>query len=238
MQILNSAVKTFLKCQSDEAYDILNQVFEFTENEAENPDLRERGFIYWRLMSIDPNAASHIVLSEKPRISEDASGYESSLLEKLVNNLGTLSTIYGKPPESFVKKTKKINYGEEEEETENEENAIQINETDVSYSEPSKEDVQISTTTEYAESKNLEDKREINLIDLDDIVGGPSANQYRKSTNMEMSSIFDTNHETDLLSGGVSTMKMGKEAIIPRQVNDFFKLGCFKGKHSRLRKYE
>ena len=36
--------------------------------DSENPDLRDRGFIYWRLLSTDPAAAKDVVLAEKPLI--------------------------------------------------------------------------------------------------------------------------------------------------------------------------
>ncbi len=130
LQILNAAVKTFLKTQTEESYSILNTVFEFTSKEADNPDLRERGFVYWRLMAIDPNIAAQIILCEKPRISEDVSGYDSSLLDIMVNNIGSLASIYVKPPELFVKKTKAVNLGEEEE-TDYEENVIRVDENEI-----------------------------------------------------------------------------------------------------------
>jgi hypothetical protein len=38
--------------------------------ECENPDLRDRGFIYWRLLHKDPEAAKQIVLAERPTISD------------------------------------------------------------------------------------------------------------------------------------------------------------------------
>ncbi len=41
-----------------------------TEN-ADNPDLRDRGFVYWRLLSTDPEAAHKVVLAQRPPISDD-----------------------------------------------------------------------------------------------------------------------------------------------------------------------
>ena len=116
LNILTSSVKTYLKCRTEESFNILDRVFQFCEKESDYPDLRDRGFIYWRLIALDPNIASLIVLAEKPRISEDVSNIEGSLLDKLIDNLGTLSSVYSKTPELFTKKGKKINIGEEEEE--------------------------------------------------------------------------------------------------------------------------
>jgi AP-1 complex subunit beta-1 len=39
--------------------------------ESDNPDLRNRGYIYWRMLSNNPDEAKRIVLCEKPTISED-----------------------------------------------------------------------------------------------------------------------------------------------------------------------
>lgn len=116
MNILTSAVKTYLKCRTEESFNILERVFQFCEKESDYPDMRDRGFMYWRLIVIDPNMASIIVLAEKPVISEDVSSLEACLMDKLIDNLGTLASVYSKAPEVFVKKGKKINLGEEEEE--------------------------------------------------------------------------------------------------------------------------
>ena len=129
INILDSATKTFLKCQSEESYNILNQVFDFCTKECEDPDVRERGYMYYRLMSIDPQIANKIIVNEKPRINEDVSGFDDNLLSILMDNLGTLSTIYEKPPEAFVKKTKE-KFFEEDNEGEYEESQFNLNDED------------------------------------------------------------------------------------------------------------
>lgn len=55
--------------------------------------------MYWRLLSTDPDAAKAVVLAEKPVIADSASSLEPSLLDTLLLNLGTLSSVYHKPPE-------------------------------------------------------------------------------------------------------------------------------------------
>ena len=129
INILDSATKTFLKCQSEESYNILNQVFDFCTKECEDPDVRDRGYMYYRLMTIDPQIANKIIVNEKPRINEDVSGFDDNLLAILMDNLGTLATIYEKPPESFVKKTKE-KFFEEDNEGEYEESQFNLNEDD------------------------------------------------------------------------------------------------------------
>lgn len=73
-------------------------------DESDNPDLRNRGYIYWRMLSNNPEMAKKIVLNEKPRISDDSGTIETVLLDKLIDNIGMLSSVYYKPPEQFVKK--------------------------------------------------------------------------------------------------------------------------------------
>lgn len=47
-------------------------MLKYVTKECENPDLRDRGFIYWRLLSTNPEMAKKIVLSPRPLISEQS----------------------------------------------------------------------------------------------------------------------------------------------------------------------
>ena len=191
LQILNAATKTFLKCQTDESFNILNGIFDYCTKECEIPDIRERGYMYYRLMSIDPQLASKIITTEKPRISEDVSGYDNVLLDKLLNNLGTLATVYSKPPELFVKKTKN-KYFDEEEEGEYEESAFNLEqENNPSTSQSSNQNIQdydneikqpeidnkpIAPTNPNQDMVN-QNSNAINLLDIDSILSGSASNQ-------------------------------------------------------------
>lgn len=59
-----------------------------------------------RLLSTDPEAAKDVVLAEKPVITDEASGLDSSLLDQLLPNIATLASIYHKPPEAFVSRNR------------------------------------------------------------------------------------------------------------------------------------
>ena len=52
--------------------------------ESDNPDLRDRAYVYWRLLSTDPEAAKKVVLSEKPLIADDTNKLDPSLLSTLL----------------------------------------------------------------------------------------------------------------------------------------------------------
>ncbi len=70
--------------------------------ETDNPDLRDRAYIYWRLLSTTPEVAKDVVLSEKPVISSANDDLEPALLDDLIRYIGTLSSVYHKRPEQFV----------------------------------------------------------------------------------------------------------------------------------------
>jgi AP-1 complex subunit beta-1 len=57
LQLLTATVKCFLKNPED-TQDMVQRVLDMATEESDNPDLRDRGFIYWRLLSTDPEAAS------------------------------------------------------------------------------------------------------------------------------------------------------------------------------------
>lgn len=103
LAILNASVKLYLKLEGA-AEDLVQDVLKLATDESDNPDLRNRGYIYWRMLSSNPELAKRIVLCQKPAISEDSSIIEPQLLDKLVDNIGMLSSVYYKPPEAFVKK--------------------------------------------------------------------------------------------------------------------------------------
>ena len=49
-----------------------------------------------------PQAAKDVVLAEKPVITDDSNQLDTSLLDELLANIATLSSVYHKPPEAFV----------------------------------------------------------------------------------------------------------------------------------------
>lgn len=101
LQLLTSIVKLFLK-RPTETQELVQQVLSLATQESDNPDLRDRGFIYWRLLSTDPGAAKEVVLAEKPLISEETDLLEPTLLNELICHVGSLASIYHKPPSAFV----------------------------------------------------------------------------------------------------------------------------------------
>ncbi|KAI3914016.1 hypothetical protein MKW98_010828 [Papaver atlanticum] len=106
LQLLTATVKLFLKKPTEGPQQMIQVVLNNATVETDNPDLRDRAYIYWRLLSTDPEAAKDVVLAEKPVISDDSNQLDSSLLDELLANIATLSSVYHKPPEAFVTRVK------------------------------------------------------------------------------------------------------------------------------------
>lgn len=101
LQLLTAIVKLFLKAPSS-GQALVQKVLQLATHDSDNPDLRDRAYIYWRLLSADPATAKRIVLGEKPRISDETDMLEPSLLDELISHIGTLASVYHKPPSLFV----------------------------------------------------------------------------------------------------------------------------------------
>jgi len=102
LQLLTAIVKLFLKKPTETPQELVTRVLTLVTQETDNPDLRDRGYIYWRLLSTDPKAAKEVVLAEKPLISEETDLLEPTLLDELICHIGTLASVYHKPPNAFV----------------------------------------------------------------------------------------------------------------------------------------
>lgn len=104
LALLTAAVKLFIyKAQSDTSKALVHKVLKWATEEIDNPDLRDRGFMYWRLLAINPAVAGEIVLAEKPAITTDADRMDRGALDQLLLHTGTLGSIYHKNPETFIR---------------------------------------------------------------------------------------------------------------------------------------
>jgi len=104
LALLTAAVKLFIyKAQSDTSKALVHKVLKWATEDVDNPDLRDRGFMYWRLLAINPGVAGEIVLAEKPAITTDADRMDRGALDQLLLHTGTLGSIYHKNPETFIR---------------------------------------------------------------------------------------------------------------------------------------
>uniref|UniRef100_A0A6G3ME36 AP-1 complex subunit beta-1 (Trinotate prediction) n=1 Tax=Henneguya salminicola TaxID=69463 RepID=A0A6G3ME36_HENSL len=101
LQLLTAVVKLFLK-RPQENQNLVQEVLSMVTQQIDNPDIRDRGFIYWRLLSTDPDAAKAVVLADKPLISPESDNLDEALLQELLLNLSSLSSVYHKLPQTLI----------------------------------------------------------------------------------------------------------------------------------------
>ena len=81
---------------------MVKKIFQAATAENDNPDVRDRAYVYWRLLSSSPQIAQNVVLSDKPPITTNIQSLPPALLEQLLGELSTLASVYHKPPETFI----------------------------------------------------------------------------------------------------------------------------------------
>ena len=97
-------VKLFLK-RPEAAKDMVSRVLNLATDNADNPDLRDRGFVYWRLLSSDPEKAQKVVLCKKPVIGGNSYSTDETVAD-------TALTTWALPPptlHTLLSKTHKAN---------------------------------------------------------------------------------------------------------------------------------
>ncbi|KAI8925238.1 adaptin N terminal region-domain-containing protein [Entophlyctis helioformis] len=97
LQLITATVKLFLK-RPGSAQDLVQSVLQNATQANDNPDIRDRAYVYWRLLSSNPQAAKAIVLAEKPPIDVDTMTVSESLLDELIINISSLASVYHKSP--------------------------------------------------------------------------------------------------------------------------------------------
>ena len=106
LSLLTATVKLFLKKPAAGGAELVPKVLKWATEDVENPDVRDRGFMYWRLLSTDPTAARDVVLAEKPPISTEVDRMDRQLLDQLLLHGASLASIFHRQPQTFIRGTK------------------------------------------------------------------------------------------------------------------------------------
>jgi vesicle coat complex subunit len=96
LALLTATVKLFIQ-RPTKGQELVPKVLKWATEDTDNPDLRDRGYMYWRLLSSDMATAKAIVMGEKPPITAEAEKLDPVTLEEMCLNVGTLATVYLKP---------------------------------------------------------------------------------------------------------------------------------------------
>lgn len=139
LALLTATVKLFIQ-RPTKGQELVPQVLKWCTEETDDPDLRDRGYMYWRLLSTDPAAAKKIVMGQKPPISAESEKLDSRTLEELSLNIGTLSTVYLKPVQQVFRsaRTRRLQYSPalQKPQDENKNSAFQFPSTALSLTSP------------------------------------------------------------------------------------------------------
>lgn len=110
---LNAVVKLFAKNPSPQIESICMRLFRLFTEETNNPDLRGRAFMYWKLLSVAkerPSLLNEDMLKEivdgNLPIIEMNSKLDPVILEELELNIGTITSIYLKPTAQIFRQDK------------------------------------------------------------------------------------------------------------------------------------
>lgn len=104
LQVLTACVKLYLK-KPEESEDLIQSLLKKATEEVDNPDLRDRAYIYWRMLSTSPEKTAEVVLSKRPTIDTEVGGviYEENVIEELLAQISSICSIYHKTPEEMCK---------------------------------------------------------------------------------------------------------------------------------------
>lgn len=104
LQILTACVKLYLK-KPENSEELIQSLLKKATEEVDNPDLRDRAYIYWRMLSTSPEKTAEVVLSKRPSIDVEVGGviYEDVIIEELLAQISSICSVYHKTPEEMCK---------------------------------------------------------------------------------------------------------------------------------------
>lgn len=73
--------------------------------EVDNPDVRDRAFIYWRMLSTDPGKTKNVVFGYRPQAKDNDRLMDPAFLNDMMKWLGFASSLYEKKPNELFQKS-------------------------------------------------------------------------------------------------------------------------------------
>jgi hypothetical protein len=112
LAVLTAVVKFYLQSDDADADELLQKVLNLATNQIDNPDVRDRAFMYLGLIQDAGEEAGQVILPEHddlPTLTVDFTAINPGLIDRLVPEIGTLSVLYDKVPDEFVESVRFIN---------------------------------------------------------------------------------------------------------------------------------
>ncbi len=95
LEILSSAVKVFIK-YPDEFETLISELLTVATENVSNPDVRDRAFIYWRMLSTDPGKTKNVVFGYRPQAKDSDKLVDKTFLNDMMKSLGYASSLFEK----------------------------------------------------------------------------------------------------------------------------------------------
>lgn len=103
LNILTTVVKINLAVPAAGCSQFLQTVLELATKDCENADVRDKAYIYWRLLSASSTDAQlKIISTQLPPIKTIVSSFNPVVLDALISELSTLSSVYHRPASTFI----------------------------------------------------------------------------------------------------------------------------------------
>lgn len=172
LNILTSIVKVNLALGAEYS-SLLQIVLEKATQECENADVRDKAYIYWRLLSSSTSVDDQkkVILTKLPPIKTIISSFNPVVLDALVHELLTLSSVYHKPAFTFIDP--------------NAYNRVEVKAG-------TKTNGGIDDLTKMAKEDFINNVRNENLLDFDDDVEATPSGAGSSSLLDELKDLFDT----------------------------------------------
>ncbi len=104
LQILNCVIKNYVNKPND-CEDLVKICLQKGGEETENPDVRDRAYIYWRLLEKDPDIAKEMISGEKPGFEfKEEILFEDNLMDNIIENMTNISGVYHKTNKELIPK--------------------------------------------------------------------------------------------------------------------------------------
>ena len=101
---LTAIVKISLLKPTPNIPNLLQTVLNKATKDVENADVRDKAYMFWRLLSTDDKKLQKdIILAKLPVLESTIDTFSPGLLEEMLLGLGHLSSVFYKPPSSFIK---------------------------------------------------------------------------------------------------------------------------------------
>jgi len=104
LRILSTGIKMYL-FQIEPIDSVMSELIQSISDKCTNPDLRDRGYIYWRLLYKDDEKAKEIIFNEPQAVEVDTK-FSKEIIEEAKRNLklgGKISGILNRKPEELFK---------------------------------------------------------------------------------------------------------------------------------------